>query len=185
MVDLDIPQPVATEIYYATCSKIVQNNQIRCNDLKLEKKLGTHSWGRRVNLSIFSVSVVDTYNVATQSLAYEETSHVLFCALAEEMTDNNLDSRPTRPPSKRTGRSASPVPVRKRAAAHLFKICKKIRLQNGRCTTYHKQGRHRICQVNTTWMCSLCHMEDLDDEHWHCNAKSGRYCFQQHVDDTH
>ena len=40
-------------------------------------------------------------------------------------------------------------------------------------------------KMKTTWMCSLCHMEDPDDENWHCNAESGREYFQQHVDDTH
>ena len=82
--------------------------------------MGTGSWDRLVNLSIFCVSVVDTYSVATRSLAYEETSRVFFYDLAEEMIDNNIDSRQTRPPSKRTGRSASLVPVRKRVEAHLF-----------------------------------------------------------------
>ena len=31
--------------------------------------------------------------------------------------------------------------------------------------------------MKTTWMCSLCQMEDPDDEHWHCNAKLGREFF--------
>ena len=57
MVDLDIPQPVATEIYYATCSKIVQNNQIRCNDLNLEKKLGTNYWDHHINTTLVGICV--------------------------------------------------------------------------------------------------------------------------------
>ena len=53
--------------------------------------MGTRSWDQRDNLSIFSVSVVGTYNVDTQYPTYEETSCVLFCALDEESIDNNMD----------------------------------------------------------------------------------------------
>ena len=117
MVYLETPQTVAAYVYYDTCIAINRKNQRRCDDLKLDPKLGT--------LSIFGVSVVETYNVATQFLAYEDTSHVFFYALSEWMIDNDLYLSPTRPPSKRTSRSASYVPVRKRGAAYLFQICKK------------------------------------------------------------
>ena len=65
--------------------------------------MGTYSWDKYVNLHIFIVPVLDTYNVATRSLAYEDTSSLFFCDLDEEMIDNDIDSRPTVPPSKRTG----------------------------------------------------------------------------------
>ena len=117
MVDLYTPKLLLEEMYYTTCSSNEPHNQRRCDDLKLDPKLGT--------LSIFGVSVVETYNVATQFLAYEDTSHVFFYALSEWMIDNDLYLSPTRPPSKRTSRSASYVPVRKRGAAYLFQICKK------------------------------------------------------------
>ena len=59
MVDLGIPQPVEAYMYYATCTSVEQNNRRRCDDIKLEKNLGTHSWYGRVNLSIFGVYIVD------------------------------------------------------------------------------------------------------------------------------
>ena len=96
-----------------------------CDDIKLDKKLGTHSWRKRVNLGIFGVSIVDNYNVSTKSLAYEETSHLYLCDLTEGMINNYLNQRPPIPLSKRTGRSASPVLVSKCVAAHLFQTCKK------------------------------------------------------------
>ena len=95
MVYLYIPKPALVEIYYTTCIYVQQNNQRSCDDLNLKKKLYTHSWDRHVNMSIFRVSVVDTYNVATQYLAYEGTSSVLLCALDEEMIYNNMDSGST------------------------------------------------------------------------------------------
>ena len=61
MVELEIPQPV-----------VDHQNRRRCDDIKLDKKLGAHNWYKQVILSIFHVYVVYTYNDATQSLAYEE-----------------------------------------------------------------------------------------------------------------
>ena len=98
MLYSDILKPFAADIYYATCIDIECYNQRRCDDIKLEKNLGTKCWYRRVNISIFCVSIFYTYNVATQSLEYEETYHGLFCDLDEEVINNNLDSRPTIPP---------------------------------------------------------------------------------------
>ena len=48
-------------------------------------------------MSIFGVYVVDTHNIATQYMEYEDTSNVLFCDLAEDMNDKGLYSRPNTP----------------------------------------------------------------------------------------
>ena len=47
-------------MYYYTCSAIDMYNIRRCDYLKLEENLGTHSWDKRINTSILGVSVVDT-----------------------------------------------------------------------------------------------------------------------------
>ena len=52
--------------------------------------MGTNSWDWRVNMSIFGISVVYTYNVSTEFLAYEETSCVLLYYFSEEIIDNSL-----------------------------------------------------------------------------------------------
>ena len=83
MLDLDILQLLELDIYYTLCSTILRDNQRRCDDIKLEKKFGTHSWDWCVYMIIFFVSVVDTYNVDTQSLVCEDTYHVFFCDLDE------------------------------------------------------------------------------------------------------
>ena len=91
MVGLDTSQPLEVEIYYDICSSINWHNRRGYDDLKLEKKLGTHYWDHNVNMSIFGVSVVDTYNIATKSLIYEDTSNTFFCYFSEVMTDNAID----------------------------------------------------------------------------------------------
>ena len=60
MMDLDIPQPISAYIYYDTPSSTYGHNQRRCDDINLDKKLGTHSWDWRVNMIIFGIYVVNT-----------------------------------------------------------------------------------------------------------------------------
>ena len=81
-MDLDTHQPLEADIYYNIGSAIFWGNQISCNDLKLYKKLGNYIWDQRVNMGVFGVSIVDTYNVETQSLAYEDTYHAIFYTLS-------------------------------------------------------------------------------------------------------
>ena len=51
-VQLTIPQPKATEVYYRTCSVLDQRNQHHQDNLKTKKKLETKKWDMRVNLTI-------------------------------------------------------------------------------------------------------------------------------------
>ena len=76
-------------------------------------------------MSIFGVYVVETYNVAAQYLVYKENSHILFGDMDEYLINNDINSRPTIPQSKRTGRSASPVLIGKFVTAHLLQTGKK------------------------------------------------------------
>ena len=75
MVVLDFPQPFSVYIYYSICSSNNRNNQIMRGRFNLEKNLGDHNWDRHVDMSIFGVSVVYTYNVSTQYISCEDTSH--------------------------------------------------------------------------------------------------------------
>ena len=90
MMDLYIPKPVSVDMHYDRCSSFAHCNRRRRGDLKLEKKLGTKIRDKCVYMSIFGVSVVDTYNVATKYLTYEETSNVFFCDFSEETIHDNM-----------------------------------------------------------------------------------------------
>ena len=158
MIDLVIPQILASDIYYAICSAIEHHNLIRYNDINLDRKLGTHYWYQRVKLSILGVYIVETYNLATQSLSYEETYNTFFCGFSEEMIDNDHYLIPTRPLYHITGRKKSPVTVRKRPETHIFQTQKKNRAHNGRHTKYHKKCRCRFFQTKTTRMCCIFHL---------------------------
>ena len=93
-VELTIPQPKATEVYYRTCSVIDQHNRHCQDNLKTEKKLETKKWDMRVNLTIFSMIVVDTWLVYSQAMGSTELQSEFYVHFAEELIDNNIDSRP-------------------------------------------------------------------------------------------
>ena len=93
-VELTIPQPKATEVYYRTCGVIDQHNRHREDNLKTEKKLETKKWDMRVNLTIFSMIVVDTWLVYSQATGSTELQSEFYVRLAEELIDNNIDSHP-------------------------------------------------------------------------------------------
>ena len=47
-VALEIPQPKCSEIYYSVCGSIDQHNRHRQDTLKIETKIETKSWDKRV-----------------------------------------------------------------------------------------------------------------------------------------
>jgi hypothetical protein len=79
-VELTVPQPKAAEIYYDACAMVDRHNRHRQQTLGLELKLGTHSWGMRVNLSIFSMIVVDTWLVYSQCTGTHEKQEDFYTA---------------------------------------------------------------------------------------------------------
>ena len=174
MLELYTNQPQSVYIYYYICSEIEWHNRIRFDDLKLEKNLGTHSLDRRVNMSIVSVSVVDTYNVATPYLEYEKTSNVLLCYLVKEVINNNLYSRPNQTSTKENWDNLIAYPCQEMCSSTYFSNMQKRRLYSGWLANYYNQGMWRIFHMKTTWMWYLCRMEDLDDDNWHFNSKYRR-----------
>ena len=93
-MELTIPQPKAMEVYYRTCGVIDQHNRHRQDNLKTEKKLEMKKWDMRVNLTIFLMIVVDTWLVYSQATGSTELQSEFYVHLAEELIDNNINSRP-------------------------------------------------------------------------------------------
>jgi hypothetical protein len=93
-------QPKCVELYYSSCAMIDRHNCCWQDTLRIEKKLGTLEWDRWVNLSILSMCIVDAW--LTWKLLHNATRHqttefkdqqTFYSLLAEEMIDNNIDSR--------------------------------------------------------------------------------------------
>ena len=180
-VELTIPQPKATEVYYWTCSVIDQHNQHRQDNLKIEKKLETKKWDMRVNLTIFLMIVVDTWLVYSQATGSTELLSEFYMRLAEELIDNNIDSRPQcRRNSGEDGSDSndeSPVMmrtgwVRAGVSCHLTPTKRCCCTRDGELTVQRLQGHCIECGKKTTYLCSAC--MDNDDESktpWLCHSE--------------
>jgi hypothetical protein len=199
-VELTIPQPKAAEVYYSTCGKIDQHNRCRQDTLCLERKLRTHRWDMRVNLSIFAMIVVDTWMVyskcTNQTEDDGESQKDFYTLLAEELIDNTFDS-----PRRRTRHSegvsdTSPVlnrstgMARAGVGAHLTPTKRKRKTKDGQETKHKLQGRCMICSVKTSYLCSACN-DDVEAPDitgrtpWVCHSETGRTCFAEHYNEHH
>jgi hypothetical protein len=205
-VEIEIPQPKVAEIYYTCCAKIDQHNRDRQDTLGMEKKLGTHDWAKRVNISILSINIVDTWKVwdLTTNMRgpnvrggrKRETQQEFYSGLLKEMIENTLDNvlRPRNnvevavPPEAdvpglndpATGRARSGIQI------HITPTRLKRKKADGTITNQALQGRCRHCQAKTKWCCSAC-LDDPDCTHngWICHTSTQRRCFPTHVVDIH
>ena len=94
-VELRVEQPKTCELYYATCASIDQHNRHRQDTLKLETKLETNSWDKRVNTTLFGMCVVDTWLAWSQVNTYKlstSTESDFYRDLVEELIDNSAKS---------------------------------------------------------------------------------------------
>jgi hypothetical protein len=195
-VELFVPQPEAAEVYYSTCGLIDQHNRSRQDTLMLERKVKTHDWAKRVNMSLFAMIVVDTYLVYSQSTESEKTQKDFYNDLAEDLIDNNFDGAAAggrRSSRENTLVLVGPNPaVSRTTVAPRSGIDAHLNQQRGRERAKTKlltvQGNCRMCSKRTTHTCSECKDDDAkinDPEPWICNTKKGSMCFATHLRDVH
>ena len=139
----------------------------------------------RVNLSIFSMIVVDCWCIKVGILRdrCDEGEEDFYEALAGEMIDNNMDTYGTRNTS--TANVQAPATfveadghVASGIGIHLTPT-KKRRKQKGEVTKYLQQDWCPECRkFKSTYVCSVCRKTV-------CHTKTGRLCFSQHVEKYH
>jgi Transposase IS4 len=199
-MQLTIPQPKAAAAYYAMCGKVDQHNRDRQDTLEIERKLLTHDWSQRVNLTVFAMICVDTWRMYSR-MTYPPEEHevgevqkMFYANLATELIDNQLDANiRTRFARDTNNDNSNSVAIcirtgapRCGSAAHLTPT-KRFRItNNGTATRTRFQGHCRVCKGKTTHQCSLC-IDDINvvDLGWICNTKNGKMCFPQHIEDCH
>ena len=194
-VELTILQLKAMEVYYQTCGAIDQHNRHCQDNLKTEKKLETKKWDMRVNLTIFLTIVVDTWLVYSQATGSTELQSEVYVRLAEELIDDNIDSRLQH--QRNSGEDGSdsnnesPVMthtgrVRAGISCHLTPTKHRHHTMDGELTAQRLQGCYIECGKKTTYLCSAC--MDNDDESktpWLCHTEKRPACFTNHYKHTH
>ena len=84
-------QPKACELYYACCAIVDRHNRCRQADLQLEKKLVTKDWSKRLNISLLSICIVDTWFAYSSILETHENQNDFYEYLAEELIESIYD----------------------------------------------------------------------------------------------
>ena len=91
-ITLIIEQPKACELYYSYCAMVDRHNRCRQKDLSLERKLVTKYWSKRINISLLSICVVDTWLAYSGILVDKiEKQKDFYGYLAEELINNRYD----------------------------------------------------------------------------------------------
>ena len=192
-----IPQPKIAEMYYTTCGAIDRHNRLRQDDLRIEKKIETKDWSRRVNLSIFSMIVVDTwlvFNAMRNTPTVQLNQKEFYSVLSEELIDNSYGSRgcPSSQPRSSPNAASFVQDACMRALesggpragvlTHLTPV-KRLKNSKGERTSFRYQGRCKECQKKTTWQCSDC--GDGGKTVYLCATKNGKRCFLDHLARNH
>ncbi|KAI2494206.1 Transposase IS4 [Fragilaria crotonensis] len=175
---------------------IDRHNRHRQDTLGIENKHVTHqNWSMRVNLTVFSMIVVNTWLAYSQckgESAMVEKQKTLYTLLAEELIDNRLDV-----PNVRLRLSTPRAELnqmifdrmgdpRAGESAHLTPTKRKKRTVNGDILPFSLQGRCRVCKCLTTFMCSLCEDSlECTTTTWICHTKKGKLCFPTHLEMSH
>ena len=136
----------------------------------------------RANLTIFSMIVVDTWLVYSQVTGSTELQSEFYVCLAEELIDNNIDSRPQHwrnsgengsdskdesPVMMRTGRVCAGV------SCHLTPTKCHCRTRDGELTVQRLQGHCIECGKKTTYLCSGCMDNDGESKTpWLCHTEN-------------
>jgi hypothetical protein len=96
------------------------------------------------------------------------------------MTPNNVAGRVTGLFDATTNRPRSSIDL------HLTPTTKKRKNRHGDVISGKKQGRCMVCSTKTSFLCSQCRDDDLEEKcGWVCHTQNGKHCFSDHVYNKH
>ena len=174
-------------MYYNTCGKIDHHNKRRHDTLRLEIKVETNDWSKRVNQSIIRMIVVDVFLCYNQLVDKSEKEGDFYLRLAEELIDNKYNSIQLRPRNGTAEQTPSIDAIgkdgRPRSGIRIH-ITPKKRRRRGSNTALN-QGRCKICKVKSSRECSVCVDKNDGLDYYLCHSKTGRDCFAQQIYHKH
>lgn len=184
---------------------IDQHNRTCQDDLKIERKYGTHDWSKRVNFALLGMCIVDAYYMKCFCDEEKETPHEFFSLLAEELIDYGGASRQRKIAQQEAEKQAAATRSQNRTQGtgrdnmssgmggpHLTPN-KKRRVTGAesssgsdssassftaqmRCSEFHN-GK-------TTWLCSEC-LASKGEKHAVCHTKYRSQCWEAHIEARH
>lgn len=199
-VNIFVPTPKACSLYYSACQGIDQHNRKRQDDLKLERKVHTVSWNKRVNMSLFGMMVVDSYLLAQgcNGHTFWASPNQFFRRLAQELIDNTFEMRDLRRRAQRDDVAGLVSPIGNKKKRPAAVAVESLRQQTAPTPTkrmkknnkkHHSQGRCLIkgCPGWSSHVCRECQRrfpKAKDHQFWICNLP-GKICMGIHIQNKH
>jgi Transposase IS4 len=199
-MEKELSQPKAAETYYTGCGKIDQHNRHRQDTLQLEKKLQTNDWSKRVNLTIFSMIVIDSFLLSKGCSAMNNLNFdikLFLEKLAEELIDNDYDRISLRSRGKKRSREVEPLTKEIDTTLYLTNPTPtKLRKKNKKTGKLSccKQSKCVFCIAagrKNSWVTTVCRecqkrqpeVGNKAKQYWCC--KAGTACFDEHIKTCH
>lgn len=185
-VEFEIPIPDLCKTYYDVCSKIDRHNRCRQDDLNLEKKLRTMRWSTRLNTSLLSMCIVDSWLLYKGScgLAFHKKPWDFYNELSTGLLNNSFYTTSLR--KRQSVGTTHPLQTISGTGIHLSPTTRKRKRRDGTETAHSYQGNCCICKSNkkSRHYCSECLLQS-GKERYICNVDTGRRCFEQHLSSCH
>ena len=185
-VALTVRQPEVAQLYYGCCSQIDRHNRCRQEDLRLERKLGTHDWSMRVNISLLGICIADAWLLhrgarGPAASLLQANFYALLASEMIEMIGNTLDATGTRTRAVVDGAEQAASGPAYGVGTHLTPTAKRRHASSGHLV----QSECRVCGARTTLVCSTCKDTPGVGEVFFCGARSTRLCFAEHICAAH
>ena len=187
---LTVPQPKVGELYYSACAQVDRHNRCRQDDLNLEKKVGTKDWSFRVNCSLLSMVIVDSWLLysGAQGSRYHLVQRQFYETLATQLIDNTFDGHNLRYNGSLNGTAKVQdfeSSLTRGIGIHLTPTRERRKSKDGKVSSFVMQRKCRICKTKkTTHLCSAC-MACGGTTVWLCRGSCGRSCFLDHLKNVH
>lgn len=188
---LTVKLPRVAQEYYECCAAIDRHNRCRQDDLRLEHKLVTHDWSKRVGMSLLGMCAVDAWMLYTgaRGATASLTQKQFYEDLAAQLIGNTFDAVGIRARRSTTGSASTAsgdmaVSARYGLGIHLEPTLKR----RGPSAADGDQRAQRGCRVckwfKSCLVCSGCR-GTYEQEVFLCSPKTGRHCLDVHLREVH
>jgi Transposase IS4 len=180
----------AAQLKYSVCSKIDQHNRYRQSGLATEKKIRVWSWDKRVNISIFSMIVVDSFLLHQEctggKLKQIDYYRALLSALIDNGYENGVVSRRSAEKHRSNASRRTGMEGTSGRGLHITPT-KRIYQEVGSDKRKYRQSRCKLCGKKTIYMCNFCVLkpEHGDKGAAFCNPTTGQTCYAIHMRQEH
>lgn len=176
--------PEVAESYYLSAAQIDRHNRVRQCDVDLEKTFKVREWSFRVNTTMLSIIIVDSWLLYKGGMAGRDRMepHDFFSVLAEELIDNQYDKHGV------NHMENSEIVNEQNGSSYMEEVSRVNLMPSRKKRKTNKnasaQRRCKVCSSNlTSWVCTAC--STAESENFICHPRSGRACFSTHLKDHH